>query len=38
MLEYEKIQQTFWRDKTLRSLKKYKNIYPCEDNLEGQGW
>ena len=24
----EKIQQVFWRDKTLRSLKKYERMYP----------
>ena len=34
----EKIQQAFCRDKTLRSLKKYKKMYPCEANLEEQGW
>ena len=24
----EKIQQAFWRDKTLKSVKKYKRMYP----------
>ena len=33
----EKTQQAL-RDKTLRSLKKYKKMYPCEANLKGQGW
>ena len=34
----EKIQQGFWIDKALRSLKKYKKMYPCEANREGQVW
>ena len=36
----EKIQQAFWKDKTRRSLKKYKKMYPSEANLDlkGQEW
>ena len=39
MLEYtsQKIQQAFWRDKTVRSLKKFKKMYSCEADLKAKG-
>ena len=35
MLEYTRQENSpsILRDKTLRSLKKYKKMYPCEANL-----
>ena len=33
----EKIQQTFWRYKTLRSLKKYERMYPLRLILKDKG-